>query len=122
MEKFKILIVEDEHDIRELYRDLLTDQGFDVLEAPDGVTGLRLAKESVWDLMLLDIMLPQVDGLRVLEEIRQKFTKPILIISNLNNDDIITKSMDLGSNGYVIKSELNPAQFITEVKKYLNIL
>jgi DNA-binding response OmpR family regulator len=122
MEKFKILIVEDEHDIRELYRDLLTDQGFEVLEAPDGVTGLRLAKESTWDLMLLDIMLPQVDGLRVLEEIRQKFSNPILIISNLNNDDIITKSMDLGSNGYVIKSELNPAQFITEVKKYLNIL
>ena len=52
----------------------------------------------------------------------QKFSQPILIISNLNNDDIITKSMDLGSNGYVIKSELNPAQFITEVKKYLNIL
>ncbi len=122
MEKFKILIVEDEHDIRELYRDLLTDQGFDVMEAADGVSGLRLAKESSWDLMLLDIMLPQVDGLRVLEEIRQKFKNPILIISNLNNDDIITKSMDLGSNGYVIKSELNPAQFITEVKKYLNIL
>jgi len=122
MEKFKVIIVEDEHDIRELYRDLLTDQGFDVLEASDGVTGLRLAKESTWDLMLLDIMLPQVDGLRVLEEIRQKFNKPILIISNLNNDDIISKSMDLGSNGYVIKSELNPAQFITEVKKYLNIL
>ena len=122
MEKFKVIIVEDEHDIRELYRDLLTDQGFDVLEASDGVTGLRLAKESTWDLMLLDIMLPQVDGLRVLEEIRQKFNKPILIISNLNNDDIISKSMDLGSNGYVIKSELNPAQFTTEAKKYLNIL
>jgi len=122
MEKFKVLIVEDEHDIRELYRDLLTDQGFDVLEAADGVSGLRMAKESTWDLMLLDIMLPQVDGLRVLEEIREKFSKPILIISNLNNDDIISRSMDLGSNGYVIKSELNPAQFITEVKKYLNIL
>jgi len=122
MEKYKVLIVEDEHDIRELYRDLLTDQGFDVLEAADGVSGLRIAKESSWDLMLLDIMLPQVDGLRVLEEIREKFQKPILIISNLNNDDIITKSMDLGSNGYVIKSELNPAQFVTEVKKYLNIL
>jgi len=122
MEKFKILIVEDEHDIRELYRDLLTDQGFDVLEAADGYDGLRIAKESPWDLMLLDIMLPKVDGLRILEEIRTKFTKPILIISNLNNDDIISKSIDLGSNGYVIKSELNPAQFITEVKKYLNIL
>lgn len=122
MEKFKILIVEDEHDIRELYRDLLTDQGFEVLEAADGYDGLRIAKESPWDLMLLDIMLPKVDGLRILEEIRTKFAKPILIISNLNNDDIISKSIDLGSNGYVIKSELNPAQFITEVKKYLNIL
>lgn len=122
MDKFKILIVEDEHDVRELYRDLLIDNGFDVYEAEDGVTGLRMAKETAWDLLLLDIMLPQVDGLRILEEIRSKFDKPVLIISNLNNDDIITKSIDLGSNGYVIKSELNPAQFIVEVKKYLNIL
>ena len=118
MDKFKILIIEDEHDVRELYRDLLTDNGFEVLEAGDGISGLRMAKENLWDLMLLDIMLPQVDGLRILEEI----DKPVLIISNLNNDDIITKSIDLGSNGYVIKSELNPAQFIVEVKKYLNIL
>ena len=122
MDKFKILIIEDEHDVRELYRDLLTDNGFEVLEAGDGISGLRMAKENLWDLMLLDIMLPQVDGLRILEEIRTKFDKPVLIISNLNNDDIITKSIDLGSNDYVIKSELNPAQFIVEVKKYLNIL
>ena len=97
MEKFKILIIEDEHDVRELYRDLLTDNGFEVIEAGDGISGLRMAKENLWDLLLLDIMLPQVDGLRILEEIRSKFDKPVLIISNLNNDDIITKSIDLGS-------------------------
>ena len=67
MDKFKILIIEDEHDVRELYRDLLTDNGFEVLEAGDGISGLRMAKENLWDLMLLDIMLPQVDGLRILE-------------------------------------------------------
>jgi NarL family two-component system response regulator YdfI len=73
--------------------------------------------------MLLDIMLPEIDGLSVLEEVRdRKFEKPVLVISNLNNDDIISRATDLGTNGYIIKSELNPQQFLIEVRKHLNIL
>ena len=72
--------------------------------------------------MLLDIMLPEIDGLSVLQEIKENHNKPVLIISNLNSDDLIARATDLGSNGYVVKSELNPQQFVVEVKKYLNIL
>lgn len=122
MTNFTILIVEDEIDVRELYRDLLKDNGFNVLLATNGREGLVVARENKWDLMLLDIMLPEIDGLSVLEEVKEKHKKPVLIISNLNNDDIISRATDLGSNGYIVKSELNPKQFIVEVKKYLNIL
>jgi len=122
MKKFIVLIVEDENEVRELYRDLLTDNGFEVLLAANGREGLVLAREKAWDLMLLDIMLPEIDGLSVLQEIKDKNDKPVLIISNLNSDEIIARATDLGSNGYVVKSELNPQQFIVEVKKYLNIL
>lgn len=122
MTKYTILIVEDEIDVRELYRDLLSDNGFNVLLATNGREGLIVARENKWDLMLLDIMLPEIDGLSVLEEVKEKHQKPVLIISNLNNDDIISRATDLGSNGYIVKSELNPKQFIVEVKKYLNIL
>ncbi len=122
MKKFVVLIVEDENEVRELYRDLLTDNGFDVLLATNGREGLVLAREKSWDLMLLDIMLPEIDGLSVLQEIKENHDKPVLIISNLNNDDVIARATDLGSSGYVVKSELNPQQFVVEVKKYLNIL
>ena len=122
MKKFIVLIVEDENEVRELYRDLLTDNGFEVLLAANGREGLVLAREKSWDLMLLDIMLPEIDGLSVLQEIKDKHDKPVLIISNLNSDEVIARATDLGSNGYVVKSELNPQQFIVEVKKYLNIL
>lgn len=122
MKKYVVLIVEDENEVRDLYRDLLNDNGFDVLLATNGREGLVLARENQWDLMLLDIMLPEIDGLSVLQEIKENHDKPVLIISNLNSDEVITRATDLGSNGYVVKSELNPQQFITEVKKYLNIL
>ena len=122
MKKFIVLIVEDENEVRELYRDLLTDNVFDVLLAANGKEGIVLAREKHWDLMLLDIMLPEIDGLSVLQEIKENHNKPVLIISNLNSDDVIARATDLGSNGYVVKSELNPQQFVVEVKKYLNIL
>jgi DNA-binding response OmpR family regulator len=123
MKKYVVLIVEDETDVRELYRDLLVDNGFEVLLATNGREGLVLSRERDWDLMLLDIMLPEIDGLSVLEEVRdRKFEKPVLVISNLNNDDIISRATDLGTNGYIIKSELNPQQFLIEVRKHLNIL
>ena len=121
MKKYVVLIVEDENEVRDLYRDLLSDNGFEVLLATNGREGLVLAREKQWDLMLLDIMLPEIDGLSVLQEIKENHDKPVLIISNLNSDEVITRATDLGSNGYVVKSELNPKQFITEVKKYLNI-
>ena len=122
MKKYVVLIVEDENEVRELYRDLLTDNGFEVLLATNGKEGIVLAREKQWDLMLLDIMLPEIDGLSVLQEIKENHDKPVLIISNLNSDDVIARATDLGSNGYVVKSELNPQQFVVEVKKYLNIL
>lgn len=117
-----VLIVEDELDVRELYRDLLSDNGFNVLLATNGREALIVARENKWDLMLLDIMLPEIDGLSVLEEVKRIHKKPVLIISNLNNDDIISRATDLGTDGYVVKSELNPKQFIVEVKKHLNLL
>jgi DNA-binding response OmpR family regulator len=117
-----VLIVEDELDVRELYRDLLTDNGFSVLLATNGREALILARENKWDLMLLDIMIPEIDGLSVLEEIKNIHQKPVLIISNLNNDEVISRATELGTDGYVVKSELNPKQFIVEVRKHLNLL
>ncbi len=123
MQRYKILIVEDESDVLDLYKDILTSSGFEVLGARDGLEGIKVAKENYWDLVLLDIVMPHVDGLRVLEELRLKFPdKPILMISNLVNDSAISRAMGSGASGYVVKSELDPNQFLIEVKKHLGIL
>ena len=92
MKKYVVLIVEDENEVRDLYRDLLSDNGFEVLLATNGREGLVLAREKQWDLMLLDIMLPEIDGLSVLQEIKENHDKPVLIISNLNSDEVITSN------------------------------
>jgi len=123
MQRYKIFVVEDEKDVLSMYTDLLVSSGFEVIDATDGIEAVRKAKEHHWDLLLLDIMLPHVDGLAILTEVKSKFPeRPVLMISNLVNDSAISRALEGGASGYVIKSELNPDQFLLEVKKHLGIL
>ena len=68
--KKKILIVEDEHDIRLLYTEILVDAGYEVIQASDGSLGLDMIRNEAWDLLLLDVILPVKDGVRILKDIR----------------------------------------------------
>lgn len=116
-----ILIVEDEEDIRLVYAEVLRDAGYRVIEANDGISGLARAKEGAWNLLLLDIMLPGKDGLEILKEIKTIDTlkeKPVILLTNLGNENIITQGFDLGSSGYLIKSEITPDKIIQEVETY----
>jgi DNA-binding response OmpR family regulator len=116
-----ILIVEDEEDIRLVYAEVLRDAGYRVIEANDGISGLARAKEGAWNLLLLDIMLPGKDGLEILKEIKTIDTlkeKPVILLTNLGNENIITQGFDLGSSGYLIKSEITPDKIIQEVEAY----
>ncbi len=118
----KILIIEDEADIREVYTEILTDAGYAVLEAADGDTGVSIAKSASWDLMLLDIMLPGEDGIHILKQIKgdtHLVNKPVILLTNLENETIITECFDLGAEGYLIKSEITPDKIVAEVKSYI---
>lgn len=118
----KILIVEDEKDIRELYAEVLKDAGFNVAEAADGETGLREATSGKYDLVLLDIMLPKMDGLQILREIKKDAklaSLKVLLLTNLSTDNVIKEGFALGADSYVIKSEMTPDQVINEVNKAL---
>ncbi|MEN9389564.1 MAG: hypothetical protein RLY61_648 [Candidatus Parcubacteria bacterium] len=123
MEQKKIiLLIEDESDIRKIYAEVLTDAGFTVKEAADGTQGIQMAKNEPWDLMLLDIMLPGEDGIHVLKDLKQVPTlveKPVLLLTNLENETIIAECFDMGADGYVIKSEITPDYIVAEVKKYI---
>ena len=116
----KLLIVEDEQDIRELYAEILRDEGYEVTEAWDGEVGLKTALSGRFDIILLDVMLPKVDGLRILKEIKKKpeLSKiPIVLLTNLGADAVIKEAFTLGAEAYVIKSEYTPDQVINEFNK-----
>ena len=118
----KALIIEDEQDIRELYAEILRDEGFNVGEAWDGEKGLAESWSGRYDIILLDIMLPKVDGLQILREIKKKeelSAIPIVLLTNLSTDAIIKEGFTLGANSYIIKSEMTPDQVVAEVKKVL---
>ena len=120
----KILVVEDDQFIRELYIDILQDEGYDVDHAVDGEEGYAKLHMGGFDLVLLDIMLPKIDGIKILEKLKNETppvtpNKAILVLSNLGQETIIGNAIALGARGYLIKSDHTPDQVINKVKEYL---
>ena len=121
----KILVVEDDQFIRELYIDILQEEGYNVEHASDGEEGFQKIYAGGYDLILLDIMLPKMDGIRILEKLKNETpavspNKSILVLSNLGQETIISNALSLGASGYMIKSDYTPDQVISKVKQYLN--
>ena len=120
----KILIVEDDQFLREFYQELLQAEGYFIDTAPDGEVALSKIQNNEYDLVLLDIMLPKKDGVQILRDLKVKPPKSskiiIVALTNLGQDLLIKECFDLGAEGYLIKSALNPDQVVAEVKSYLN--
>lgn len=118
----KILLVEDEDFIRELYTRQLTKAGFAVKSAPDGQAGLETLKAEVFDLLLLDIMLPGMNGLQLLREFKtQNPNSPMItiLLTNLGQEAVIKEGFELGAQAYLIKASYTPDQVVNEVKNAL---
>ncbi len=120
----KILVVEDDQALRDLYVQILTSEGYLIDQAQDGQAGYDAASKGGYDLILLDLVMPKMDGLMVLEKLHQLPTKPdnglIVVLSNLGKDDVIGKAMELGASGYMIKSDYTPDKIIEQVKNFLD--
>lgn len=118
----KILLVEDEDFIRELYTRQLAKAGFLVKSAINGQAGLEILKNEVFDLLLLDIMLPGMNGLQVLREFKtHNPNSPMItiLLTNLGQEVVIKEGFELGAQAYLIKASYTPDQVITEVKNAL---
>ncbi|MBI3109832.1 response regulator [Candidatus Daviesbacteria bacterium] len=118
----KILLVEDEDFIRELYVRQLTKAGFQVKSAVDGPSGLETLKAETFDLLLLDIMLPGMNGLQVLREFKtQNPSSPMttILLTNLGQEAVIKEGFELGAQAYLIKASYTPDQVVNEVKNAL---
>ena len=118
----KILLVEDEDFIRELYTRQLTKAGFSVKSAVDGQSGLNTLKSEQFDLLLLDIMLPGMNGLQLLREFKtQNPNSPMItiLLTNLGQEAVIKEGFELGAQAYLIKASYTPDQVVNEVKNAL---
>jgi DNA-binding response OmpR family regulator len=119
----KVLVVEDDFFIRELYSRALTMQGIQVMTAADGKSAIEIFDRDKPDLILLDVMLPEVSGMEVLRHVKTQAKEssnvPVMIISNLDTDESINEALSLGADSYKIKEKNPPALVVQEVKRML---
>ncbi|MGC7871241.1 response regulator transcription factor [Desulfosporosinus sp. SYSU MS00001] len=116
--KKKILIIEDDLSIAELQRDYLEVAGFEVLVCSDGSEGLRMFQESDIDLLILDIMLPGMDGLEILKSMKVDKDIPVLLVSAKKEEIDKIKGLSLGADDYITKP-FSPGELVARVKAHL---
>ena len=114
----KILIVEDEVAIADLEKDYLELSGFEVEIENDGKSGLERALNEDFDLFILDLMLPEVDGFEICKQIREKKNTPILMVSAKKDDIDKIRGLGLGADDYVTKP-FSPSELVARVKAHL---
>lgn len=118
----KVLIVEDDPFISDVYVLKLESEGFNVETAEDGMKGLEKLKKNKFDVILLDILMPNMDGFKVLEQIklRPDISKvPVIILTNLSQKKDIQKGIDLGAVDYIIKTKFTPTEVVNTISKVL---
>ena len=119
----KILIVEDDKFLRELIVSKLTKENYTVFEAVDGEEGVKKIKEEKPDLVLLDLILPGIDGFEVLAQMKSDpavFSIPVIILSNLGQREDIERGLTLGATDYMIKAHFTPGEIVEKIKSILN--
>jgi DNA-binding response OmpR family regulator len=114
----RILIVEDEVAIADLEKDYLELSGFEVEVANDGRTGLERGLHEDFDLLILDLMLPEVDGFEICKQIREQKNTPILMVSAKKDDIDKIRGLGLGADDYVTKP-FSPSELVARVKAHL---
>ena len=119
----KILIIEDDSFLSEMYAAKFTESGFEIEVAFDGSVGLAKIENFNPDLVLLDIVLPKMDGFEILKKIKEneKLKKiPIILLTNLGQKSEVEKGLSLGADEYIIKAHFTPTAVVTRVKEILN--
>ena len=119
----RILVVEDDLFLRELYTDILSGEGYKVDSAPDGKVALEKMKIGGYDLVLMDIIMPVMDGITAMKQMQtitpQAPNRCVVFLTNLDKDEEIKVALQLGS-GYLIKSQITPGSLVDEIKIYLD--
>jgi len=124
MKKISVLIVEDDADIRELYSDAVESVGLHVLKAADGSEGVKLALEHHPDVILMDIMMPVMNGHKAVNEIRKDSwgkTAKVVYLTNLSDAENVITAVSQGSEEYIIKANTSIKEIINKVRTAMNL-
>lgn len=116
----KILFIEDESAIQKTFGEILQQEGYEMISALDGEIGLRLAKMKKPDLILLDLILPKMNGFEVLKKLKEEEgTKniPVIVLTNLEGMEDIDKALELGAKTYLVKAQYSLDEILEKVKK-----
>lgn len=120
-----ILVVDDDPDMREIYGEFLAGAGYKVDFATDGQEGLTKILQGGYDLILLDIMMPKIDGLGILRRLQEipppstVYNGPIVVLSSLDQDYIVEEAKNLGAKGFLSKSGMTPDQALNKISEFL---
>ena len=118
----KILIIEDDSFLVEMYSAKFELENFSVNSAEDGKKGVELAKKDLPDIILLDILMPKMDGFAVLDELKKEdSTKdiPVVLLTNLGQKEDVKKGFEKGAVGYLIKAHFMPSEVVDKIKDIL---
>jgi len=118
----KILIIEDDKFLRELIVKKLVKEGYEISEAVDGEEGVKKVKEEKPDLVLLDLILPGIDGFEVLSRTKEDPALsqiPVIILSNLGQKEEVERGLKLGAIDYLIKAHFTPGEIIEKIRAIL---
>ena len=120
--QYQVLLVEDDSFLANIYKTKFELEGFKVTVAGNGELGLKEAKKKNPDIILLDILLPKIDGFTVLEELKGDSDLkniPVILLTNLGQKDDVKKGLELGAKDYLIKAHFKPSETVEKVRKVL---
>ncbi|HXK52515.1 response regulator [Candidatus Nomurabacteria bacterium] len=119
----KIILIEDEQALSEVYSEVLRDAGYEVSQCFDGEEGLKTLRAGSWDLLLLDLMLPKIDGIEILQQLVNEGLlegRSVIMLTNLGSDELVNKCSVLGAKEFLIKSDIDPKVLVEAVGKALS--
>ena len=124
MNQTRVLIVEDEEYLRDIYYEILSDEGFYVETASEGNEALEKVRQGGWDLILMDVILPNIDGIEVIRKMKttdppKTPNKKVIFLTNLDKDKEMGQALSLG-DGYIIKSQITPDVLMGKIRTYLS--
>jgi DNA-binding response OmpR family regulator len=118
----KILLVEDDEMLHGMYTQKFKNQGYDILSAYNGVDGVKLAETEQPDVILLDVIMPKMDGFVALKKIRKNPVTaeiPVILLTNLGQEEDVRKGKELGADDYFIKANHTPKEVVDKVEALL---